>query len=182
MRMIELCPVNRLAKFILVAVSKGHLTKISIGSIKHPKVRQILNSHTQVGLRPILPNISQRPAICTIDLDRIHKVDRLEPSRQHDQVIFLFAFAFNFNSLLRNTGNGTRFQIDVIASESRIIVIANDDSLASGRIVGSQGIPKLRLMRQLALHHARAPFADRLRKVGATVEDGAMEGLAELHL
>lgn len=161
---------------------RQRLTEVGVGPVEHPEIGKILDRDAEVGPGSIFPDLAQRTAVRSVDLDGIHKVHSLEPSRQDNEIILLFALALDLDALLRDPGNAAGLEIDVVAAQSGIVVVGDDDSLAARRVLGSQRIPQLGLVCQLLLQHPAAPVTDQLGKDRIVVEDCAVEGLAEVHL
>lgn len=151
------------------------------------KVRHVLNASTVVRLRAFVPDIAQLAAIPTSQLDRVQELRRLETSRTDKQIIVGFdnirlaVFADNANAVRANAVDGSGLERDVRQGESGVVVVGDDDSLAAGVVFGGQLLPQVRAVGELRLHHLFALASQLFCKRVLAVDDGVVEGFAEVH-
>jgi hypothetical protein len=121
------------------------------------KVRHVLHASAIVSLRALVPDLAQLPPIPTSEFDRVQELRGLEPSRTNKQIIVrlnnirLPILANHTNTVRPNPMNRPRLKRHMRQSKSRIVIIRDNNPLATGVVFWSQFLPQIRAVGELRL-------------------------------
>ena len=134
-----------------------------------------------------MPDVAQLSTVPASKFNRVQELRGLEPSRTNQQIVIRFdnirlaIFADNTDAVGPNTMDRSSLKRHVRQGKSRIVIVGNDDSLATGIVLRGQLLPQIRAVCELRLHQffvlASELFCERV----VAVYDGVVEGFAEVH-
>ena len=151
----------------------ARVTEARVRPEQHEEVGEARHRHAEVGLDAALPLLGERTTVTSGDLQVRVGTLGVEAGGEHERVEFVDGAFFGDDAVGHDGDDRLGDDADVLAHESGVVGVGEDDALAPHCVIGGEFAAQVRVL-HLVLEVARRFAGGDLEQLGVAVErDGA---------